>query len=242
MDTVIKVAQHDPRRRRRLGYVKYRITLKDGDPAQIIPADSRQTVTPEGSRQLGDPGSQERGATGRRARAAEVDPQYLKPNALVTSEDARVRSLARAGDRGVDRSLAKSRPHQPLGLSRMSNDKNFTVAFAAANEVARNFSGDCTEHAVLAAAMCRAAGIPSRVVDRPGLCRDELDGFGYHMWDEVYVNQRWVAIDPSWDQTTVDAAHIKLSDSSLDGVAPFEAFLPLIRVMGKLEIEPIELR
>ena len=35
------------------------------------------------------------------------------------------------------------------------------------------------------------------------------------MWNEVYVNQRWVAIDPSWDQSTVDAVHIKLSDSSL---------------------------
>ena len=43
-------------------------------------------------------------------------------------------------------------------------DKNFKVAFAAAGEVARNLSGDCTEHAVLAAAMCRAVGVPSRVV------------------------------------------------------------------------------
>ncbi len=32
------------------------------------------------------------------------------------------------------------------------------------------------------------------------------------MWDEVYVNQRWVALDPSWDQSTVDAVHIKLSE------------------------------
>ena len=49
---------------------------------------------------------------------------------------------------------------------------------------------------------------------------DELDGFGYHMWDEVFVNDRWVAIDPSFDQTTVDAVHIKLSDTSLDGRCP----------------------
>ena len=55
---------------------------------------------------------------------------------------------------------------------------------------------------------------------------EKHQGFGYHMWDEVYINQRWVALDPTWDQTTVDAGHIKLSESSLEGVAPFEAFLP----------------
>jgi hypothetical protein len=70
----------------------------------------------------------------------------------------------------------------------------------------------------------------------------EQSGFGYHMWVEVYVNQRWVAVDPTWNQSTVDAAHIKISESSLDGVAPFEAFSPILRVMGKMEIDPIEFR
>jgi transglutaminase/protease-like cytokinesis protein 3 len=94
---------------------------------------------------------------------------------------------------------------------------------------------------VLAAAMCRAVGIPARVVI--GLIYvDHLDGFGYHMWNEVYINKRWIALDPSWDQSEADAVHIKLSETSLDGVSPFEAFLPLVRVMGKLTIDPIELR
>ncbi len=93
--------------------------------------------------------------------------------------------------------------------------------------------------------MCRAVGIPSRVA--VGLvyvddAKPELKGFGYHMWIEVYVNQRWVALDPTWDQSDVDAVHIKLSESSLQGVSPFEMFLPILRVAGKLEIEPLELR
>ena len=62
------------------------------------------------------------------------------------------------------------------------------------------------------------------------------------MWDEVFVNAPWVALDPSWDQSTVDAAHIKMSASSLDGVAPFEAFVPILKVVGQLEIEPVDLR
>ncbi|HKI19182.1 MAG TPA: transglutaminase-like domain-containing protein, partial [Isosphaeraceae bacterium] len=119
--------------------------------------------------------------------------------------------------------------------------KSFSVAFASAGEVARNRAGDCTEHAVLAAAMYRAAGIPSRVV--VGLIYVESrEGFGYHMWNEVFINGRWVALDSSWNQSEVDAVHIKLSDTSLEGVSPFEAFLPVARVMGKVEIEPIEIR
>ena len=120
-------------------------------------------------------------------------------------------------------------------------DKNFAIAFAPANEVARNLTGDCSEHAVLAAAMSRAAGIPSRVavgllyVDNE---KQGLKGFGYHVWHEVYVNQRWVALDSSWDQSSVDATHIKLGDTSLEGVAPFEAFLPIARVQGQARDRP----
>ena len=89
--------------------------------------------------------------------------------------------------------------------------------------------------------MCRAAGVPARVV--VGLVYAEnLGGFGFHLWNEVYVNRRWVAIDATFDQDTVDAVHIKLSDASLDGVSPFEAFLPIVRVLGKMTLDPIEIR
>ena len=173
---------------------------------------------------------------------AEVDAQYLKPNVLINSEDSRVGSLATAG-RLVARSIPgiKAKRINHWVLIRTSRTRTFGVGFAAASEVARNLTGDCSEHAVLAAAMCRASGIPARVV--VGLVYvTKHQGFGYHMWDEVYINQRWVALDPTWDQTTVDAGHIKLSESSLEGVAPFEAFVPILKVAGKLEIEPLELR
>jgi hypothetical protein len=89
--------------------------------------------------------------------------------------------------------------------------------------------------------MCRASGVPSRIV--VGLVyADNLGGFGFHLWNEVYVNRRWVAIDSSFEQDDVDAVHIKLADSSLDGVAPFETFLPIVRVLGKTAIDPIEIR
>jgi transglutaminase-like putative cysteine protease len=222
-------------------HVKYRITLKDSEPARVFPADARQSLSGAGA---GQPTAileiRTAGLLDGEAVTGEVPAEYLRPNALVSSDDIRVRSLAQRVTRGVSDPWEKATAINKWVFQNI-REKNFKQAFAAAGEVARNLTGDCTEHSVLAAAMCRAVGIPSRVV--VGLIYvDELEGFGYHMWDEVFVNNRWVALDPSFDQTSVDAVHIKLSDTSLDGVAPFEAFLPVVSVVGRLTIEPIEIR
>ena len=66
-DTVIKVARNIPNAEK-THQVKYRVTLKNGDLAQTIPSDSRQTIKPDDQSAVRDPGSQECGATRRRAR------------------------------------------------------------------------------------------------------------------------------------------------------------------------------
>jgi transglutaminase-like putative cysteine protease len=169
----------------------------------------------------------------------EVDDQYRRPNAMITSEDPAVIQFARKAIAGaVDPWEKASRIVH--WVAQNIQDKNFGTTFAPASEVARDLSGDCTEHGVLTAAMCRAVGIPTRVV--VGLVYvEQLGGFGFHLWNEVYVNRRWVAVDPTFDQTSVDAVHIKLSESSLDGVAPYEALLPVARVVNKLTLEPQEI-
>ena len=62
------------------------------------------------------------------------------------------------------------------------------------------------------------------------------------MWNEVYVNRRWVAIDSAFDQSEVDAVHLKFDDSSLDGVSPFDSFLAVARAFKKLGLRPLEIR
>jgi hypothetical protein len=220
--------------------VKYQVAFNDGDPAQIIPADSRQSLTAGPNKNSAILEVKSMGPLEGQAGPAEVDAQYLRANVLVTSEDRQVSRLALSATRGVDDPWQKAVRIQDWVYKNIT-EKNFSIAFAAASEVARNRSGDCTEHAVLAAAMFRAVGIPSRVVIGLVYVKKQ-DGFGFHMWDEVYVNQRWVAIDPAWNESTVDASHIKIAESSLDGVAPFEAVSPILRVMGKMEIDPIEFR
>ena len=232
---------NDPRK---TTYVQYRITLKDADPSTIFPADPRQEIKPGGDKNSILLNVFSRGPQEGEAGPADVDPTFIQPNGIITSDDERVARLTDRATRGARDPWDKAVKISHWVFENI-RDKNFATAFAPAVEVARNLTGDCSEHAVLAAAMSRHAGIPSRVavgllyVDNE---RQRIKGFGYHVWHEVYVNGRWVALDSSWDQSLVDATHIKLGDTSLDGVAPFEAFLPIARVQGKLEIDPIELR
>jgi transglutaminase-like putative cysteine protease len=218
----------------------YRITLRDDEPGQVIPSDRRQSLKPGGSRNTAVLEVKTAGPDAGNPGAEQVGPEYLRPNAMITSADARVVDLSRQAVGGASDAWEKVVRIEQWVATNLKN-KNFSVAFAPASEVARNLTGDCTEHGVLTAAMCRAAGVPARVV--LGLVYAEpLGGFGFHLWNEVYVNRRWVAVDATYHQTSVDAVHIKLSDASLDGVAPFEAFLPVVRVLGKLSIVPGEIR
>jgi Transglutaminase-like superfamily len=220
--------------------ITYRVKVKGDDLAQLIPNDRRQTLKPGADRATGTLQVRSAGPDDGAAGPDQVDPEFLRPNALVTSEDPKVVELAFKAVGNVTDPWQRAIKIEQW-VAQNLKEKNFKTGFAPASEVARNLTGDCSEHGVLTAAMCRAVGVPARVAI--GLVyADHLGGFGYHLWNEVYVNRRWVAVDASFDQTTVDAVHIKLSDASLAGVSPYEAFLPVARVMGKLTLEPAELR
>jgi transglutaminase-like putative cysteine protease len=238
--TIVKVrdplTRPDQRRQ-----VVYRITLKgDGDPAESFPADRRQTVVrKEGDRSIVldvRTAGPDVGAAG----PERVDAQYLRANPMIDGNDSRVIRLAREATRGAvgpwDQAVAIER-----WVAENLKKKDYKTAFATASEVAQNLTGDCTEHSVLVAAMCRASGIPSRVA--AGLVyAPPQHGFGYHMWNEVYVNRRWVALDATFEQADVDATHIKILDTSLDGVTPLESLLKIVYVCNNLAIDVLEVR
>jgi hypothetical protein len=111
---------------------------------------------------------------------------------------------------------------------------------ASAGEVAQTMEGDCTEHAVLLAAMLRAKGIPSRIA--VGLVYVEsLSAFGCHMWTEANLDGKWIPLDATRGARGISAAYIKLADSSLhdDGPVALSAFAPLMTVIGKIKLEVI---
>jgi transglutaminase-like putative cysteine protease len=84
--------------------------------------------------------------------------------------------------------------------------KNLERLLDRASMVARRREGDCTEHAVLAAAVARAAGLAARVVFGIALVADDAGrahGLG-HAWAEVHDGRRWQVSDA----TGLDAQHV----------------------------------
>jgi hypothetical protein len=97
---------------------------------------------------------------------------YAEASAMIDTEDEVVRAIAEAAVGVLHRSPEAPRTRdQIVARSHLlrqavkSHIKNFNLAtgYASASETARRAEGDCSEHAVLLAALLRVDGIPSRV-------------------------------------------------------------------------------
>ena len=120
--------------------------------------------------------------------------------------------------------------------------KNMEVYFDPAGKVLASHQGDCTEHAVLLAALARAKGLPSRLV--VGLTqiysRDGREAiFGYHAWTEVWIDGLWVSLDAALRQAPVDVSHIALAVSAVNSSEPLGNVVAagMAQIIGNLQIE-----
>ncbi len=119
-------------------------------------------------------------------------------------------------------------------------NKSLSVGYASAAEVAASRQGDCSEFAVLAAAMCRAVGIPAQVVVGVAYVKDFAghQGFGGHAWVQAYVGSKWVGLDAAFKSAGFggyDAGHIALAVGSGNP----EDFLNLLNTMGQFKIDKV---
>ncbi len=160
---------------------------------------------------------------------------YLRPNALIQSDDPEVASAAReaVGDETDAWDAARSLERW---ADRTVRDENLGTAFAPASETLRNRKGDCTEQAVLLAAGARAVGLPARVVAGFVYHRGEFLG---HMWNEVWID-RWVPLDATRPGGRVGPDHIGISTSPLNETTTMDLFAGLVSIVGNLDIEVLE--
>ncbi|MCA9161622.1 MAG: transglutaminase domain-containing protein [Planctomycetales bacterium] len=181
-------------------------------------------------------GSQPADSAANAANDDRPEPADSRPNNLVQSDDPGVMQMATsvAADQTDPESIAIALENQ---VHRSITSKNFSQAFSTAADVAKSLEGDCTEHAVLLAALCRARQIPARVAI--GLVYFEQQGepsFAYHMWTEAWTGERWLSLDATLGRGGIGVGHLKLTSSSLEGSDGYAAFLPVFRVMGQLRI------
>lgn len=161
--------------------------------------------------------------------------EYLESNVYLQPDDPKIIAMAREVTRGATSNWEKATRLERWVEENMAN-QDFSIGFAPSSEIIETRQGDCTEHAVLLAAMCRAVGIPSKVA--MGLVWLEgSKAFGYHMWTEVYVEGDWHPIDGTLGQGSIGGGHIKIAEGSLKGVDANSTFLPIFNVIGKLKIQ-----
>ena len=217
--------------------VTYRVTLPEVPPGEAFKLDERQeagaavdgafdlTVTSRRSPPLAAP-----------AGAKPAAPEYLGKSYFLDWDTPEVRQHTQQALAALPPGATQWQKALAIEsyVRRAMKASEFSQAMATCSKVAQTLTGDCTEYAMLAAGMCRAAGIPSRtalgLVYAP--TRDGKAALAYHMWFEVDINGDWLALDGTLGLGGVGPGHLKITDASWDKEKSFAPLLPVLAVIN----------
>jgi hypothetical protein len=129
---------------------------------------------------------------------------FLAPSPQIQSDHPRIRQKSAEITAKEDDPLRKAEKIKIWIFEHIK--KRPVLSIPDALQTLENGVGDCNEHAVLFAALARAAGVPTQI--EAGLVH--MDGrFYYHAWNVVYLGE-WITVDALMGQMPADATHIRL--------------------------------
>ena len=171
-----------------------------------------------------------------------TDPTILeamKPTRFLQSDDEKVIELARRAVGGT-KDAAEAAKKIEAFVGNYIENRSLSVGYASAAEVIVSKQGDCSEFAVLTAAMCRAVGIPAQVVAGVAYVDDFMGnrGFGGHAWTQAYIGDKWIGLDASFKgagRGGYDAGHIALAAGNGEPVD----FFNLASTLGQFKIDKV---
>jgi hypothetical protein len=176
---------------------------------------------------------------------------YLQASSYLEVNAAIIQSLARKAVGGEKNPVLAAHKIERFVRDYITK-KDLNIGFGSAEDTAKSREGDCTEHAVLCAALGRAVGLPTRCVvgfgyvppgaDAPAIttAKDLNTGiFGFHMWAEAWIgDNEWVPMDAALDG--FDVGHIAITKSALAEVNPIvDLNMPILQLMENLKIEVV---
>jgi hypothetical protein len=216
------------------GRIRYRFGFRDGIAFPLpVTGEQRVSQTPEGATidicdgcGSGLPSTPEALADARR------------PTAWLQSDH---RSITELAARVRSRGISDARKMEALVriVEQQLPDIDFAGHFPAAEALARR-RGDCTESAVLLAALGRATGIPTKVASGLVYSRDAYHGasnvFLPHSWVLAYVGGQWRSFDAALG--AFDSSHIALTigDGDARSIAAANQLAGLISWQGMQEV------
>ncbi|MBU0987116.1 MAG: transglutaminase-like domain-containing protein [Proteobacteria bacterium] len=152
------------------------------------------------------------------------EKKYLEPTLFIQSDHPKIKKLTRQIVSAETKPLKKV--HKLVDWIQDNIEKRPVLSLPDALSTLQNRMGDCNEHAVLLAALSRAAGIPAKI--EAGLVY--LNGrFYYHAWNLLYLG-RWITVDPLFGQIPADVTHIRFSSGSQ------KQQLDLMSIIGKIKL------
>jgi len=165
--------------------------------------------------------------------------EMIKPGRFLQSDDANIIALAKQAV-GNTKDSAEAAKRIEGFVAKYVKNISLSVGYASATEVAASRRGDCTEFAVLCAAMCRAAGIPAKVTVGVAYVNDfeGRTGFGGHAWTEAYIGDKWVGLDSAFKAGALgkfDAGHIALASGNGEPAN----FFNIATTLGNFKIEKV---
>jgi transglutaminase-like putative cysteine protease len=166
--------------------------------------------------------------------AAELSPEnlsalqkiFLKPGPFIQSDHQKIRNLAQEILKGDPAADPLTRADKLMNWVYTQIEKRPVLSLPDALSTLENKVGDCNEHAVLLAALGRAAGIPTRI--EAGLVYMK-DRFYYHAWNLMYLG-RWITVDPVFGQLPADVSHLRFATGSP------ERQLDIMGLIGKIQL------
>ncbi len=167
--------------------------------------------------------------------------EALAPNFFLDSTDKAVVAMAAIPAGNQPWEVAKA-------LERLVHEKMGTtsgIGFATAGQVARDLKGDCRQHAMLLATLCRARQIPARTALGLVYITDRATGkpaLGFHMWTEVYCDGGWRGLDATLGEGRIGPGHVKVTDTTWADAPSLAPLLPVLRVMGRLKATVVSFR
>ena len=177
---------------------------------------------------------------------------FLQSSAYLEVNSPEIQALGRQAV-GDEKNPVRAAHRIETFVRKYINKKDLNIGFGSAEETAKSREGDCTEHAVLCAALGRAVGLPTRCVVGfgyipPGVNQPTISNavdadtgiFGFHMWAEAWIGpDEWVPMDAALDG--FDVGHIAITKSALDEVNPIvDLNTPVFQLMESLKIEVVK--
>ena len=174
--------------------------------------------------------------------------EALKPSKYLQSDNEKIIKLAHRAI-GKTKDAAKAAKKIERFVYGYIRKKEMTLArgFMPALEIIEKRKGDCKEHAVLTAAMCRAVGIPAQVVT--GYIYTGYNSsihrhaFSLHAWTQAYIGDKWIGLDSPritfWGLlNSFTAGHIAIKVcKDLESSAEL---INLVAVLGQFKIKAVK--